>query len=183
MHLDRRDADAALEVLQAPLWQDILAEGLARTAHAMQSAIAWQLKGDSEKVREMDELIVSRIEEVAGSSFQEQVYGGSDAALSLARLGRHEEGLRLVNQVMELAPYERDALLWCTMLERRAMVRAMAGDADGALEDLAEALRTPCAFSVTRWQLHYDPLWDFFRDNPGFLELSTPDNLVREAQL
>ena len=59
------------------------------------------------------------------------------------------------------------------------MVRGLAGDEEGAIEDLELALRTPTAFPVTVWNLHYDPNWDYMRNNSRFEELATPPNLIR----
>jgi len=59
------------------------------------------------------------------------------------------------------------------------MVRGLAGDQEAAIDLLEIALKTPSAFQITVWDLHYDPNWDFLRDNPRFVELSTPPLVIR----
>ena len=74
-------------------------------------------------------------------------------------------------------------MLWGSLPERRAMVRAIAGDETGAIEDLQIALTTSYSYPLTPWMLHYNPDWDFFRHNERFNELAKPDGLVREKSL
>ena len=47
------------------------------------------------------------------------------------------------------------------------------------MDDLERAFEIPAAFRVSTWELHYDPNWDFLRDNPRFVELATPENIIR----
>ena len=61
----------------------------------------------------------------------------------------------------------------------QAMVKGLAGDQEAAIDDLIIAMKTPTAFRVTVWDLHYDPNWDFMRDNPRFVELATPPTVIR----
>jgi len=114
---------------------------------------------------------------------QDRFYGRLGIAHALARLGRFDEAKAMVEQAEADVPEGRDALLFGTLLERRAMVRGLAGDETGAIEDLEIALRTPAAAPTTAWRLHYHPDWDFFRHNERFNELATPGNLVQEKPL
>jgi hypothetical protein len=61
----------------------------------------------------------------------------------------------------------------------RGQVQAIAGDRDGAIADLEAALNMPGAYVVSAWDLHYDPNWDFMRDDERFVEPATPDNLIQ----
>jgi tetratricopeptide (TPR) repeat protein len=113
------------------------------------------------------------------SALQAQAYGGMNIAISLARLGRFDEALALATKLTDEIPPERDQMLWGTLLANRAMVKGLAGDQEGAVDDLEVSLRTPGAFRVTPWDLYYDPNWDFMRDNPRFVELATPEVTIR----
>lgn len=178
VHLLRRDPDRAIEVLNGPVWAEFK-ENVARATRFYQLASAWRLKGDEERVAELYRKVVADKDAVMDSSLQDQVYGGVLIAVALARLGRGDEALALADRLVEEHPYEADALVAASAIVNRAMVRGLTGDADGAIEDLETALVTPAAFGVTAWDLHYDPNWDFMRDDPRFVELATPDNLIQ----
>lgn len=178
VHLMRRDADAAIAVLEGPIWTGLVEQGQSVVPYLEQSATAWRLKGDMARSRDLYEQLVARTEQVMSLALQDRFYGSLAIAHALARLERFDEATALMEQVEIDVPQGRDALLWGTFLERRAMVRALAGDEAGAIEDLEVALRTPAAFPTTAWQLHYHPDWDFFRENARFNELASPPILV-----
>jgi len=179
VHLMLRDADTAIAVLEGPVWASLLEEGNALTNHPWQLASAWRLKGDDEKARAYDEQIVSRQDEVMKLGLQDRFYGLLDISVALARLGRFDEAQAFIKRCENELPPGRDAMLWGSLPERRAMVRAMTGDEAGAIEDLQIALNTSYSYPLTAWMLHYHPDWDFFRHNERFNELATPANLVR----
>lgn len=183
VYLMLRDADAAIAVLEGPIWASVMDQGYSRTAHPWQMAAAWRIKGDAEKARAYDEQIVSQRDAVMKLGLQDRFYGLLDIAVALARLGRLDEAQALIKLVEIELPPGRDAMLWGSLPERRAMVRAMAGDEAGAIEDLQIALTTPYSYPLTPWLLQYNPDWDFFRHNERFNELATPDGLVREKSL
>jgi hypothetical protein len=56
--------------------------------------------------------------------------------------------------------------------QRRTWVLARSGQRDRALELIAAKLDQPEGF--TRWELHLNPNWDFFRDDPRFNDLARP---------
>ena len=113
------------------------------------------------------------------SSLQTQVYSGMTIALSLAHLGRFDEALELAAKLVADTPPDKDAMLSGWLFSSQAMIKGLAGDQESAIDDLEIALRTPTAFRVTVWDLHYDPNWDFMRDNPRFVELATPPTVIR----
>lgn len=180
VHILQRDPDSAIEVLDGPVWEAGLADQAFTQAYRRsQLAGAWRLKGDLERANELYEQIVSDRDAFMGSSLQTQVYGGGLVAKALAYLGRTEEALALSSLLVEENPYEDDALVAASPIYDRALIRGLSGDADGAVEDLRVALETPTAGVVTAWDLHYDPTWDFMRDDPRFVELATPKNLIQ----
>ena len=95
--------------------------------------------------------------------------------MALARLGRHDEALELANRLVEENPPEKDAQIGNSPVITRAMVRGLSGDADGAIKDVRAALALPGATTFTPLILHYDPNWDFLRDDPRFVALASPE--------
>jgi TolB-like protein/Flp pilus assembly protein TadD len=179
VHWLQRDLDAMLRVLDNPLWQNEADQQEFRITRHMQLADAWRLKGNEQRAKRHYQEVVDELDEVMVSALQVQAYSGMNVAVAMARLGRHDEALALADRLVHDIPPERDAMLWGSLHMRRAMVRGLAGDEEGAIEDLELALRTPTAFPVTVWNLHYDPNWDYMRNNSRFEELATPPNLIR----
>lgn len=179
VHWLQRDIDATIEVLNNPIWTGFTEFRAFLASRDYQLANAWRLRGDMEKAQEHYERVIATREKVMNSALQVKVYAGMSIALSLARLGRHDEALELAATLVNETPYEKDALLWGWLLAYQAMVKGLAGDQEAAIDDLKIALKTPAAFRVTVWDLYYDPNWDFMRDNPRFVELATPPNVIR----
>jgi tetratricopeptide (TPR) repeat protein len=179
IHFLQRDWDKSIEVLENDIWTDLAVMRVGETNRLSQLGDNWRFKGDEDRARQYYEQLVARIDEVMESALQVQIYSGSLIAVALARLGRYEEALALVDRLVEENPVENDALVAITPIYNRAMVRALAGDREGALVDLETALTMPGAIGPNQWDLHYDPNWDFMRDDPRFVELATPDNLIQ----
>jgi tetratricopeptide (TPR) repeat protein len=142
-------------------------------------ANAYRLKGDMEKAEVHYENVIETRDRVMNSALQVQVYAGMSIALSLARLKRFDEALELATKLVNDTPLEKDAMLWGWLFTYQAMVKGLAGDQEAAIDDLEIAVNTPAAFRVTVWDLHYDPNWDFMRDNPRFVELATTPIVIR----
>jgi len=175
----QRQPDKALEVLNNAIWTSNKIDPVFQTNRDYELAGAYRLKGDLEKANFHYELVAGRLDEVMNSSLQVQTYGGMQVAWSLARLGRTEEALELATSLLRNNPYEKDAMLHGWLVYGVALVKGLAGDQEGALDDLALSLRTSSAFRITPWELYYDPDWDFLRDNPRFVELATPVAAIR----
>ncbi|MEJ8569571.1 tetratricopeptide repeat protein [Elongatibacter sediminis] len=179
VHWLQRDYDGALEVLRGPVWQEVAETPTLGATRRMQIADVLRVTGDTEGAEALYERIARAGDELAGQALQVQVYDGGLAAIAWARLGENDKALDIVNGLVERVPPERDAMLQPDIYYNRAMVRGLAGDEAGAIADLEVALSVDGAFPRTSWDLHYDPNWDFLRDNERFAELATPDNLVR----
>jgi TolB-like protein len=179
VHMMDRNPEAAIETLNNPIWMQMASYGNLQNFRLYQLAEAWLLNGTEDMAMKYFEVIVNSMEETLNSTIQVQCYGGMQTAISLARLGRLEEALALSEKLTSEIPYERDAMLWGWMMERQALVRGLAGDKKKAVEELRLALNTATALGSTAWDLHYNPIWDFMRDDPGFQELATPANLIR----
>jgi tetratricopeptide (TPR) repeat protein len=92
-------------------------------------------------------------------------------------LGDTESALSLATEASAL-PLEKDWMFGQSMYRNGCWILAMAGQRDRALECIAEHLDQPVGY--TRWELYLDPAWDFFRDDPRFVELSLPDGVEPE---
>jgi tetratricopeptide (TPR) repeat protein len=179
VHWLQRDPDATIETLNGPLWT---AENVDRDFKIFRNyelASAYRLKGDQGKAQEHFQLAVSDLDIAMNSALQIKAYGGMTIALSLAHLNRFDEALELARQLTREIPYEKDAMIGGWLLGNQAMVIGLAGDQEEAINELKIALEIPTSFGMTSWDLHYDPNWDFMRDNPRFVELATPANLIR----
>ena len=179
VHWLQRDPDATIVTLNSPLWA---AENVDRDFKIFRNyelANAYRLKGEQGKAQEHFQLAVSDLDIAMNSALQIKAYGGMTIALSLARLNRFDEALELAGQLTREIPYEKDATVGGWLLSNQAMVIGLAGDQEAAINELKIALEIPTSFGMTSWDLHYDPNWDFMRDNPRFVELATPANLIR----
>jgi TolB-like protein len=178
IHMLQRDADAAIVVLNGPLWTDNSVPLISLTNRNFELANAYRLKGDIQQAQFHFERVIAQLGEVRETALQRRSYGGMQIAISMARLGRFEEALELSEGLVNDPLIKGDHLLWGGMLYLRAMVRGLAGDQDGAIEDLEISLKTPAAFRITVWDLYYDPDWDFMRDDPRFVELATTPVII-----
>jgi TolB-like protein len=178
VHWLLRDPDATIEILNSPLWAARNVDRDSKISRNYELANAYRLKGDQGKAQEHFQLAVSDLDIVMNSALQIRAFGGMTIALSLARLNRFDEALKLAGQLTREIPYEKDALIGGNLLSSQAMVIGLAGDQEEAINELKIALEIPSS-GMTSWDLYYDPNWDFMRDNPRFVELATPANLIR----
>ncbi len=179
IHMLQRDADAAIEVLNNQLWAGEAVPFIALTNRDFSLARAYRLKGDEEQAQLHYERVISHLEDVRHTALQRRSYGGMQIANSLARLGRLDEALELAGSLANDPLVKGDNLLRGRMMYELALVKGLAGDTDGAIDDLQISLDTPASFRITVWDLYYDPEWDFMRDNPRFVELATPPVVIR----
>jgi len=92
-----------------------------------------------------------------------------------AGAGHFEEAVGAARRSEEILFAGGDQIFGAIALETRALVLGMAGRRDEALAILERLQAMPNG--KPRWWLHLDPEWDFFRDDPRFVELSRPLNL------
>jgi tetratricopeptide (TPR) repeat protein len=157
-----RDPDGMLMVLNNAIWQEAVADTFDNSLiHILLTADAWRFKGDQEKAREFYQAIVDKRDEVERHSDQVYLFSALTLAVALARLERFDEANHLIAEIAEKYQIEDDAVIWNNIPCASALVRGLAGD------------------RITAWDLHFDPNWDFMRDDPRFVELATPDNLIQ----
>jgi serine/threonine-protein kinase len=88
-------------------------------------------------------------------------------------LGRNADALRAAQQLSELLPPERDALLGTAALGGLAEIQSHTGSGTEAIATLRRLLSVPAGESVSIARLKIDPVWDPIRDHPSFQQLLT----------
>jgi len=176
VHLYKRDFDATIEALNGPIWASDSIDSIFLDFRNYWLANAYRMKGDQETANQHYQMVIDRLEFTLNSVLQVRAYLGMTIAMSMAHLGRFDEALSLATKLTNEFPYERDSMIYGTLLTNQAMVKGLAGDQDAAMDDLEKALNIPTALSVHPWDLHYDPNWDFMR---RFNELATPNIVIR----
>ena len=179
VHVYKRDFDTAIETLNSPIWTSGTVDKVFLYLRNFQLANAYRLNGDQETANRHYQMVIDKLEFASNSVIQVQAYLGMNIAISMAYLGKFDEALSLATKLTNEFPYERDSMLYGWLLTNQAMVKGLAGDQETAMDDLEKAFYIPTAFRVTSWHLHYDPNWDFMRDNPRFNELATPNIAIR----
>lgn len=170
----RRDWDRAIELTEVPGDIGLPLEIFGFTRERRLARIH-ALKGDLETARAN---FVNHIEYMESKNAMGRIAQGLNAislAESFAWLGDHDRARALADQAAELVPVSSDHVFGANIDLRRTWVLAKSGDRDQALERIAAALDQPEGF--TRWGLHLDPDWDFFRDDPRFNDLVRPDGV------
>jgi tetratricopeptide (TPR) repeat protein len=183
-YLYKRDAQGVLAFLNGPAWTRAIENEFGwRAVYFELKSAALRLMGDTRAANEASEQLVASLAESEQLAPQDRFYGYLLVAGALARLGRAEEARTILGRAESLLENHPDALVMQVYFEQKAMILALLGDADQALSMLRQAMSTKGSNNpVTPLTLHYDPRWDFFRDNPEFAELSTPDLGVQEIK-
>ncbi len=88
---------------------------------------------------------------------------------ALACLGRKEEAIREATLAIDLYPITRDAIGGPTYIEDLAMVYALVGETEAALDRLEYLVSIPSEVHFGTLKLH--PVWDRLRDHPRFRKI------------
>jgi TolB-like protein/predicted Zn-dependent protease len=84
-----------------------------------------------------------------------------------AALGNKEDAIREGERAVELSPVSKSSIEGPVLIQYLAVIYALAGDKDRAIERLAEAAKLPGSH-VTYGYLRLHPLWDSLRGDPRF---------------
>jgi serine/threonine-protein kinase len=130
--------------------------------------LTWKLSGDEDPAR----VALSRAQQQLEARLAEDpddFRALSALGLALAGLGRAEAAVELGERAVALYPLERDALEAPVIMIDLALIHAMVGQRDVALELLDELLTIPSILS-TAW-LRHDPRWGVLGEDPAFQAL------------
>jgi TolB-like protein/Flp pilus assembly protein TadD len=92
---------------------------------------------------------------------------------SYLAFNRSGDALKTAQQLVDVLPPEKDALLGAANLAGLAEIEARSGAAAEAVKNLRRLLSVPAGESVTITRLKIDPVWDPIRNDPGFQQLLT----------
>ena len=93
--------------------------------------------------------------------------------IAYAGLGRKAEAIREAKHGVELLPVSKDAFAGVEPVLLLAVVYAMVGEDEAALDQIEYLLSIPSRMTV--WNLRLDPTWDPLRDHPRFKKLVGED--------
>jgi TolB-like protein/Flp pilus assembly protein TadD len=97
---------------------------------------------------------------------------------SYLALNRSSDALKAAQQLVDVLPPEKDALLGAANLAGLAEIEARSGAAAEAVKNLRRLLSIPAGESVTITRLKIDPVWDPIRNDPGFKGLLVGKELI-----
>ncbi len=93
----------------------------------------------------------------------------SALGIAYAGLGRKADAIRQGKRAVELYPVSLDALFSPSRIEDLALIYALVGEPDAALEEIARLLSMPSLFSAAMLKL--DPAWDSLRQHPRYYKI------------
>jgi TolB-like protein/Flp pilus assembly protein TadD len=136
------------------------------------SAWAWRIEGDEERARLAFDSTRVIAEGYLNADPNDARYH-SVLGIALAGLGRDDEAIERARRGFELMPPAKEAWRGSYRLRDLALVYAMTGRIDEAIDLLEELLSIPADFDV--WDLRLDPYWDDLRGHPRFRALLARD--------
>ena len=129
-----------------------------------------RLRGDEPKAQAIFAAVRRKLDANLGDGERDADYFGTAGVLD-AWLGRKEQAIREGRQAVELMPITRDATRYPEFLSNLALVYAMTGEPDQAVEQLERAATLPTGPTYGELRLH--PCWDCLRGNPRFEAIVT----------
>jgi len=135
---------------------------------SLYAAWAHQLRGDHAAARAAFDLARVLLDSALGELPDDwRVHAAR--GLALAGLGRRDEALREARWIQQSAIYREDAFDGPMAAEDQALILALVGDANAALDEIERLLDGPSFLSVHTLRL--DPRWDPIREHPRFKAL------------
>jgi serine/threonine-protein kinase len=93
-------------------------------------------------------------------------------------LNRKTDALNMARQTLELLPPERDVFLGSNNLASLAEMQAQTGATREAVQTLRKLLSMPAGDPVSIARLKIDPVWDPIRNDQGFQQLLSGNQLI-----
>ena len=126
--------------------------------------------GDEAKAREHYDTARALLEEkIEATPEDERLY--SAIGLAYAGLGRKEDAIRAGQRGVELLPIDKEAWRGAYRVAELAMIYAIVGEQDLAINQIEHLLSRPGDLSIALLKL--DPIWDPLRDHARFRQLIT----------
>jgi len=117
----------------------------------------------------LERLVPASLEDVKPKHYSYFSYLG----IAHAGLGRKKEAIREGRKAVELLPLSKDAFGGAELVQNLALIYAMVGEFDAAIEQLEHLLSIPSWFSIP--VLRLDPDWAPLRNHPRFKKLLRGD--------
>ena len=169
----QRDFEGLIESASQPPISGYLEDPLERLYYAPFLAQAYRAVGQEALAQQWLAEAIAFGESYGSESVNGRAFGLLGLGLAQAEAGQLEEALANIEQAVALKPESRDSYEGSYIAAGRALVLGRAGQRDESLAEVQRLLET-AGSNLSRWQLHFDPAWDFFRDDPRFVELATP---------
>ena len=169
----QRDFEGLIERATKPPIAEYLEDPFERLYDYPTLARAYRALGQDELAERLIAEIIALGESYASESLNGRAFVQMGLSAGYAMAGRLDEALASIDQAVTLKPESRDSFEGSVIAMNRAWVLGLAGERDASLAEVERLLETPGS-TLTRWQLHFDPAWDFFRDDPRFVALATP---------
>ncbi len=132
----------------------------------------YQLMGEEEKARTVLEASLEFLEPATAEHRDDPRYH-SALGLAYARLSRKEAAIREGFEAVKLLPIAKDALDGPGYARDLALIYALVGEHENAIDELENLLSLPN--SIPKERLRNLPFWDSLRDNPRFQALLEKD--------
>jgi TolB-like protein/Tfp pilus assembly protein PilF len=130
---------------------------------------AYYFDGQYDKMRTYADSALAALDaKHASTSDNAQMLAAYGSVLTI--LGRHDEGLKYVNQAIEMLPMEKDALAGADLRNIRMILYLVLGDYEAALREIEFLLSVPSGLTPAILRTH--PGFDPVRENPRFKKLA-----------
>ena len=141
----------------------------------LNKGIAYQSMGDEQQAREQFQAAIREVESAPSAGPFLDYWEQMNLAWAYALLGENKKAMDISNRAMKLALASNDHVDIPEIEGFHVFVLARTGNREQALEAIERLLDTPQG--LYRWDMNYDPFWDFFRDDERFTALIRPENL------
>ena len=125
-----------------------------------------RLRGDEPTARAA---FTNARKELVQSVSEQPNYATALCALGVvdAALGNKDNAIREGQRAVELMPVSKSSIEGATLMRYLAVIYALAGEKDRAIEQLAEAAKLPGGY-LSYGHLRLNPMWDPLRGDPRF---------------
>jgi TolB-like protein/DNA-binding winged helix-turn-helix (wHTH) protein/Tfp pilus assembly protein PilF len=166
--LYQRDYDDASRIVASTpsKWASYLFTG--QPPRSWADGVLARLQGDRKKAREIFASVRAKMETTRARGLRYPRYWYlTEAAQVDAELGRKSKAIDEATTAVELAPRRSPAHQ--RMIQNLALVYALVGERDRAIEQLESISKIPAG--PTYGDLRFNPLWDPLRESPSFQRL------------